>query len=99
MSDVVQVDYDALRSAANGFKSSSTMLKAVLVVVVGVIMVLRSQAFISLFSARLADQFENQIKPTMERLIATLDEMGDDLLLVIKDFDEKDTTGASGFQN
>lgn len=99
MNDVVEVDFDALRSASNGFKDSAAALKVVLLTIVAVIMFLRATAFVSKFSGVLADHFENEVKPRVEKLIASFDEMAGDLLAAIDDMNKADQTSAEGFTN
>lgn len=99
MADMVEVDFDALRGASNGFKASAAALQAMLVAITGVIMFLRATAFVSKFSGRLADYFDNEVKPPIEKLKKSFEEMADDLLAAIKDMEGADNTAKQSFEN
>jgi uncharacterized protein YukE len=99
MADIVEVDFDALRSVSNGFKTSSLAIKTMLIALTGAVMFLRATAFVSKFSGMVADRVENEIKPPIENLMKSLDEMADDLLKAIEDMSAADDTAKQNFEN
>jgi hypothetical protein len=95
----VRMDYGAVGNVASGFLNTADILKKVSVVLEAAIAVLRATAWISLGSTAFAERYLSNIKPRVDRLAATCEEMGHDLRGAIADHQRADESAAPNFNN
>lgn len=95
MADKMQMNYEAVLSAASGFENAGELLKKVSVALEAVIRILQTLAFIGMFSARLAEHYFNNVKPAVDKLAATCTEMAQDLRDVERITRESDEGGVA----
>lgn len=93
----VRMDYGAVNNVANGFQQTSEMLHAVSVVLEAAIRVLQATAWISFGSTAFAERYLSNIKPRVDRLAATCEEMGGDLKVAIQEHQQADADAAPTF--
>jgi uncharacterized protein YukE len=93
----VRMDYGAVNNVANGFQQTSEVLHTVSTVLEAAIHVLQATAWISFGSTAFAERYLSNIKPRVDRLAATCEEMGGDLRGAIADHQKADSDTAPTF--
>jgi WXG100 family type VII secretion target len=93
----VRMDYGAVNNVANGFQQTSEVLHAVSVVLEAAIHVLQATAWISFGATAFAERYLSNIKPRVDRLAASFEEMGGDLRAAIADHQRADSDTAPTF--
>lgn len=95
--DVVEMDYDVIKSVSDGFRAAAEALEAIGKILEVAIQALRAAAFASLgTSLALANYLEN-IKKKVEKLAALCQEFSGDLARAIQDHRRGDYRGKSYF--
>jgi hypothetical protein len=93
----VSMDYEAVEAMADGFATAAEVLEAVSAALEVAIGILKATAFIGLFgNLALAAYLEN-IKPNVDRLAETCDELHFDLLGAVSSLRDGDMTGSQRF--
>ncbi|MBN1285487.1 MAG: WXG100 family type VII secretion target [Anaerolineae bacterium] len=91
------MDYDAVEEMADGFGTASQTLEAVSIALQAAIAILEATALVgSAGSAALAAYLEN-IKPNVDKLAETTDELSQDLRNAVSIIRDGDTTVSSRF--
>jgi uncharacterized protein YukE len=93
----VRMDYGAVNNVASGFGTTADLLHTVSVVLEAAIRVLQATAWISFGATAFAERYLSNIKPRVDRLAATCEEMGNDLKLAIQDHQQADSDAAPTF--
>lgn len=93
----VRMDYGAVNNVATGFSTTAEVLQKVSVVLEAAIRVLQATAWISFGSTAFAERYLSNIKPRVDRLAATCEEMGGDLRGAIRDHQQADSDTAPSF--
>ena len=93
----VRMDYGAVNNVANGFQQTSEVLHTVSVVLEAAIHVLQATAWISFGATAFAERYLSNIKPRVDRLGATCEEMAGDLRGAIADHQKADADAAPTF--
>lgn len=73
------MDKDAVRSIAQGFDTASDTLKAVAMALEAAMTILRVTAFVGLVGGAALERYLANIKPRVDKLAATCEEMAEDL--------------------
>ncbi len=93
----VSMDYDVVEAMADGFNNAAEVLEGVSNALEVAISILKATAFLGLIgNAALAAYLEN-IKPNVDRLAATCDELHFDLLGAIASLRDGDLSGSQRF--
>lgn len=93
----VSMDYDVVESMADGFASAAEVLEGVSTALEVAISILRATAFAGMVgNLALAAYLEN-IKPNVDRLSATCDELHYDLLGAVSSLRDGDMSGSQRF--
>jgi hypothetical protein len=93
----VSMDYEAVQAMADGFRNSSEVLEGVSRALEAAISILKASAFFGLVgNAALAHYLEG-IKPNVDRLAATCEEMNLDLIGAIVALRDGDYSGSQRF--
>ncbi len=93
----VSMDYEAVDAMADGFANAAEVLEAVSSALEVAIGILKATAFFGLVgNLALASYLEN-IKPNVDRLAGTCDELHYDLLGAISSLRDGDLTGSQRF--
>lgn len=94
----VRMDYGVVGNVASGFMTAADTMKKVSTVLEAAIQILRVTAFLSLGSTVWMERYLSNIKPRLDRLAATCEEMGNDLRAAIADHQQADQSAAPTFQ-
>lgn len=94
---VVEMKPDAVRGFARQFDTFSDVLKSVAKVLEGLLMLLRTTAFIGLVGGFAVMHFIEMIKPQIEQLAEKCSEMSRDLMASAAAYERGDAQGATKF--
>lgn len=97
MSAEVSMDYDAVEKMSDGFRQSSEALKTTSQVLESAIQVLKATAFFGLVGNYALAMYLEGIKPNVDRLANTCDELSLDLMGAITSMRDGDTSGSQRF--
>lgn len=91
------MDYDAVEDMASGFSTANDVLEAISTALQAAIAILKATAFLGMIgNAALAFYLEG-IKPNVDRLAATTEELSQDLRNAVAIVRDGDTTVSSRF--
>ena len=93
----VSMDYDAVQRMSDGFKASSDTLQAVSKALEVAIGVLKATAFFGLVGNLALAHYLEGIKPNVDRLANTCEEMSMDLIGAIVSLRDGDNSGSQRF--
>jgi hypothetical protein len=93
----VSMDYDAVQSMSDGFKDASEVLKAVSTALEIAIGILKATAFFGLVGNLALASYLEGIKPNVDRLSETCNEMSLDLMGAIVSLRDGDYSGSQRF--
>jgi hypothetical protein len=93
----VSMDYDTVQRMADGFNHSADVLKAVSQALEVAIGILKATAFIGLVGNLALAHYLEGIKPNVDRLSQTCDELNHDLLGAIVSLRDGDNSGSQRF--
>lgn len=93
----VSMDYDAVQRMSDGFKTSSETLQAVSKALEIAIGILKATAFFGMVGNLALAHYLEGIKPNVDRLANTCDEMGMDLIGAIVSLRDGDNSGSQRF--
>lgn len=93
----VSMDYDVVQSMSDGFRTASETLEAVSTALEVAIAILKATAFLGLVGNAALAQYLEGIKPNVDRLAATCDEMSMDLIGAIVSLRDGDSSGSQRF--
>jgi len=93
----VSMDYQAVQQMADGFNTASDTLQGVSKALEVAIAVLKASAFIGLVGNIALSRYLEGIKPNVDRLSATCEEMSMDLMGAIISLRDGDTSGSQRF--
>jgi hypothetical protein len=93
----VRMDYGTVNNVANGFQQTAEVLHGVSVVLEAAIVALKTAAFFTLGGTAFAERYLSNVKPRVDRLAATCEEMGGDLKATIADHQKADAEGGTAF--
>lgn len=93
----VSMDYDAVQRMADGFNHSADVLKAVSKALEVAIGILKATAFFGLVGNLAMAHYLEGIKPNVDRLAQTCDELNLDLIGAIASLRDGDYSGSQRF--
>jgi uncharacterized membrane protein len=93
----VSMDYDAVQKMSDGFSTSSDVLKAVSQALEVAIGILKATAFLGLVGNLALASYLEGIKPNVDRLSATCEELSLDLIGAIVSLRDGDYSGSQRF--
>ncbi len=93
----VSMDYDAVQKLSDNFRSSSETLEAVSKALEVAISILKATAFFGLVGNLALAHYLEGIKPNVDRLAGTCDELSLDLIGAIISLRDGDTSGSQRF--
>jgi hypothetical protein len=93
----VSMDFDVVQSMADGFRTASDTLQAVSTALEAAIAILKATAFLGLVGNAALAMYLEGIKPNVDRLAATCDEMNGDLIGAIVSLRDGDMSGSQRF--
>ncbi len=93
----VSMDYDAVQRMSDGFKNSSETLQAVSKALEIAIGILKATAFFGMVGNLALAHYLEGIKPNVDRLANTCDEMSMDLIGAIVSLRDGDNSGSQRF--
>jgi hypothetical protein len=93
----VSMDYDAVQRMADGFNRSSDILKGVSQALEVAISILKATAFLGLVGNLAMAHYLEGIKPNVDRLAQTCDELNLDLIGAIASLRDGDYSGSQRF--
>ena len=93
----VSMDYDAVQQMADGFHDAAETLQAVSKALEVAIAILKATAFLGLVGNAALAQYLEGIKPNVDRLAQTCDELNMDLIGAITSLRDGDTSGSQRF--
>jgi hypothetical protein len=93
----VSMDYDVVQSMSDGFKNSSEVLQGVSKALEVAIAILKATAFFGMVGNMALAMYLEGIKPNVDRLAATCDEMSMDLIGAITSLRDGDNSGSQRF--
>ena len=93
----VSMDYDAVQQLADGFRDASETFEAVSKALEIAIAILKATAFFGLVGNAALAMYLEGIKPNVDRLAATCDEMNMDLIGAIVSLRDGDQSGSQRF--
>lgn len=93
----VSMDYEAVEAMADGFSNAAEVLEAVSTALEVAIGILKATAFLGLVGNMALAMYLEGIKPNVDRLAATCDELHYDLLGAISSLRDGDLTGSQRF--
>lgn len=93
----VRMDYDAVGNVSQGFGVAATTLKAVSVALEVAIRAAQAATIISLGSSQALARYLSNIKPRVDRLAATCEEMSNDLRVAIAEHMQADQSARGQF--
>jgi hypothetical protein len=91
------MDYQAVAGVASGFDTAAATLKVTGTILEAAIVALKAASFFTLGTTKMLEQYLANIKPRVDRLGATCEEMAGDLRAAIADHQQADTGGAGNF--
>lgn len=97
MADEVYMDIPAVRNMAKTFGNISEVLDAVNKVLEGLLMILRSTAFIGLVGGFAVMSFIEMVKPHIEQMAEKCQELMQDLNKSVDAYERGDALGATRF--
>lgn len=97
MADEVYMEVPAVRNMAKTFGSISEVLNAVNKVLEGLLMILRTTAFIGLVGGFALMGFIEMVKPHIEQMAEKCQELMDDLNKSVDAYERGDALGATRF--
>lgn len=97
MADEVYMEVPAVRNMAKNFGNISEVLNAVAKVLEGLIMILKTTAFIGLVGGLALAHFMEMIKPHIEQMAQKCQELMDDLNKSVDAYERGDALGATRF--
>jgi len=97
MSQDVSIDYDAVTAMANGFDTSSDVMRNVSSALEIAINILKVSAMMGNVGAAAMARYLEGIKPNLDRLAATCDEMSTDLHAAVSYYRDGDTDASQKF--
>jgi len=93
----VSMDYDVVQSMSDGFKNSSEVLQGVSKALEVAIAILKATAFFGLVGNMALAMYLEGIKPNVDKLAATCEEMSMDLMGAIVSLRDGDNSGSQRF--
>lgn len=93
----VSMDYDIVQGISDGFGVAGDTLNAVATALEVAINTLRATAFVGLVGGLALAQYLDGIKPNVEKLAATCEELKFDLIGAITSLRDGDTSGSQRF--
>ena len=93
----VSMDYDAVQKMSDGFNTSSDVLHGVSQALEVAIAILKATAFFGLVGNLALASYLEGIKPNVDRLAATCEEMSQDLIGAIVSLRDGDYSGSQRF--
>ncbi|MEQ8672802.1 MAG: type VII secretion target [Aggregatilineales bacterium] len=97
MSQDVSIDYDAVEAMAQGFDTSADVMKSVANALEIAINILKISALLGNIGAAAMARYLEGIKPNLERLAATCEEMSGDLNSAVAYYRDGDTEASQKF--
>ncbi len=97
MANEVYMDIPAVRNVAKTFKTVGDVLKVVVKLMEGIIMALKTAAFMGLVGGYAVAQYLQQIKPDIEKVAEKCVELSGDLGKSVDAFERGDELGATKF--
>jgi len=94
---MVQMDYDVVQAMADGFNTAADVLDGVSTALEIAINVLKATAFIGLVGGYAVAMYLEQIKPAVDRLAETCNEMNLDLIGAITYLRDGDSEASQRF--
>jgi hypothetical protein len=94
----VSMDYGVVGNVAQGFDTAADTLSKAANIIEAALQVLRAAAFISFGATAMFERYLEGVKPRVEKLGATCQEMGQDLRDAIRDHQAADQDAAPTFQ-
>jgi len=93
----VSMDYDVVQGISDGFGTAGDTLKAVSTALEAAINILRATAFVGLVGGLALERYLSGIKPNVDKLAATCEEMQLDLIGAITSLRDGDNSGSQRF--
>jgi hypothetical protein len=93
----VSMDYDVVQGIADGFGVAGDTLQGVSAALEAAINILRVTAFVGLVGGLALERYLSGIKPNVDKLAATCQEMQQDLIGAIVSLRDGDTSGSQRF--
>ncbi len=93
----VSMDFDAVQQMADGFNTASETLSAVSTALEVAIAILKATAFFGLVGNAALAMYLEGIKPNVDRLAATCEELNLDLIGAISSIRDGDVSGSQRF--
>lgn len=93
----VSMDFDAVQAMSDGFNVAAETLEAVSIALEVAISILKATAFLGLVGNAALAQYLEGIKPNVDRLAGTCDELHLDLIGAISSIRDGDMSGSQRF--
>lgn len=93
----VSMDFDTVQNMADGFRTAAETLQAVSTALEVAIAILKATAFLGLVGNAALAMYLEGIKPNVDRLAATCDELNLDLIGAIASLRDGDLSGSQRF--
>jgi hypothetical protein len=93
----VSMDFDVVQTMADGFRTASETLEAVSTALQVAIGILKATAFLGLVGNAALAMYLEGIKPNVDKLAATCDELNLDLIGAIASLRDGDVSGSQRF--
>lgn len=93
----VSMDFDVVQSMADGFRTASETLEGVSKALEAAIAILKATAFLGLVGNAALAMYLEGIKPNVDKLAATCDELNLDLIGAIASIRDGDLSGSQRF--
>jgi len=97
MANEVHMDTEAVGRIGKTFGDLGEIVDAVNKVLEGLLMVLRTTAFVGMFGGWALQSYIEQVQPYVERLANQLKEIGKDVLGAVQAFENGDAEGSTRF--